>query len=64
MNIARAQLVSTATVLVLHAPDSSMEIMLYVCFQLTLSLLCTLQALYIPRFKYGIRHAYAEQASL
>jgi len=60
MDIATSQLVTTATVLVLHAPDGSMEIVLYVCFQLTLSLLCTLQTLYIPRLKYGIRHAYAE----
>jgi len=60
MEIATVPLVTTANMFVLHATDSSMEIILYVCFQLTLSLLCTLHTLYIPRLKYGIRHAYAE----
>jgi hypothetical protein len=60
MGIATAQLVTTATVLLLHAPDSSMEIISLHVLQLTLSLLCTLHTLYIPRLKYGILHAYIE----
>jgi hypothetical protein len=60
MDITTAQLVTTETILVLHAPASSVEIisLCVLSVDLVASMHSTYSTSYIPRLKYGIREAY------